>query len=250
MTYASPKRSNADTVNAHYGPSYFAWQRSGGELSAIADRWKFEPFISPDDVVLDFGCGGGYLLSTFLCRGRYGVELNEIARQEAPEDINVYPSIDELPATLLFDVIISHHALEHVDHPLEILQRLRERLKPGGKIVFVVPSESWHKQRAYQSGDINQHLYSWTPLLLGNLFVRAGLRVERAELLCHRWLPKTEKLRRLMPPSFFDSWFFHFGCRSWSAVTRSRQVRIVASRTSEEPGVNAGGHASYEDRRH
>jgi SAM-dependent methyltransferase len=219
----------SEPVNLHYGGSYFAWQRSGGELVASADRWKFEPFIHPDDVVLDFGCGGGYLLATIPCRARYGVELNPTARREAAQRMEVFEEIDRLPADLHFDAIISHHALEHVDYPLDILRKLRERLKPQGTMIFVVPSESWHKQKRYRPGDINQHLHTWTPLLLGNLFVRAGFQVGRVDLLCHRWLPKSEKLRRVVPAAFFDSWLFHFGCWSWSAVTRSRQVRIVAS---------------------
>jgi 2-polyprenyl-3-methyl-5-hydroxy-6-metoxy-1,4-benzoquinol methylase len=89
-----------------------------------------------------------------------------------------------LPESILSDVIISHHALEHVDHPLDILQKLRERLKPGGRIVFVVPSlNPGTNKRGTDLVTVNEHLYTWTPLLLGNLFVRAGLRVERAELL-------------------------------------------------------------------
>ncbi len=227
--------SSMERVNTHYDARYFAWQRSGGEFVAVADRWKFALFVGHKDVVLDFGCGGGYLLSTFPCQARYGVESNPVARGEAARFIHVYANIDELPEQILFDVIISHHALEHVDHPLEILQKLSKKLKPGGKAVFVVPSDTWYQQKMYWHDDINQHLYTWTPLNLGNLFTRAGFHVECAELLCHRWLPKAEKLHQLMPLSFFDSWFFHFCCRSWSAITRSRQVRIVASRPSLRP---------------
>ncbi len=235
MEHLNTARPESQSGNLHYDESYFAWQRSGGELVALVDRWKFEPFISREDVVLDFGCGGGYLLDTFPCRARYGVELNATARREAAQMLHVVEHIDQLPADVCFDVIISHHALEHVDSPLEVLRGLGERLKPGGRIVFVVPSESWHKQKKYRAGDINQHLYTWTPLLAGNLFARAGFVVERVDLLCHRWLPKSEKIRRVMPAAFFDSWFFHLGCWTWSAATRSRQVRIVASRPYEKP---------------
>jgi SAM-dependent methyltransferase len=235
MEDLSKPHATSEAVNVHYDSSYFAWQRSGGELVAIADRWKFERFIHTDDTVLDFGCGGGYLLATFPCRTRYGVELNAVARREAAQVLDVVEDIDQLSPDVQFDVIISHHALEHVDAPLYVLRKLRDKLKMSGKIVFVVPSESWHKQREYRADDINQHLYTWTPLLLGNLFARAGFHVESVDLLCHRWLPKSEKLRRLVPASFFDSRLFHLGCWLWSAVTRSRQIRIVASRSQSEP---------------
>jgi len=212
----------------HYDTSYFAWQRSGGRLSAVLDRWEFEPFVGKDDVVLDFGCGGGYLLAALLCGARYGVELNPEARNEAIKAARVYADIDQLPPQVFFDAIISHHCLEHVDHPLEVLQKLRLRLRPGGKAVFVVPSESWLRQNRYQENDINRHLYTWTPLSLGNLFAHAGFRVERVDLLCHRWLPKAHKIYPLVSPSVFRSL-----CKIWAWLTRIRLVRIVATRPAD-----------------
>jgi SAM-dependent methyltransferase len=224
--------STAQSCNPHYDESYFAWQSSSGQLMANLERWKFTPFVKPADVVLDFGCGGGYILAGLPCKEKYGVEVNPIARMEAERIVKVHATVDDLPADLIFDVIISHHALEHVDNPLHELERLKCRLKPEGKMVFVVPSEIWLKQRAYRPGDISQHLYTWTPLSLGNLFARAGLVVESAELLRHRTLPKTVLLYPLMPDSVF-----HFGCRLWAGLTRTRQIRIVASRPA---GANGG----------
>jgi SAM-dependent methyltransferase len=215
--------------NPHYDASYFAWQCSGGELSAVLDRWEFEPFVGRDDVVLDFGCGGGYLLEALPCYARYGVEPNPEARKQALKAARVYSDLDELPQNIFFDTIISHHCLEHVDHPLNVLRKLRSRLKPGGKLVFVVPSESWQKQKAYQANDINQHLYTWTPLSLGNLFAQAGFIIERVDLLCHRWLPKAHKIY-----PFISLQAVRALCKFWGLVTRTRLVRIVASRPATD----------------
>jgi SAM-dependent methyltransferase len=213
----------------HYDASYFAWQleHSGGSASALFDSWKFEPFLRPSDVLLDFGCGGGFLLRALSCKSKYGVEVNAVARKEASLYGDVYAEIEDLPAGIRFDVIISHHALEHVDSPLEVLRKLGARLKQGGKLVFVVPSEEWHRQKSYRTGDINQHLYTWTPLSLGNLFARAGFLVEQAELLRHRWPPKVRVFHRFLPDPMF-----HLLCRAWGSLTRNRQIRIVASKSA------------------
>jgi SAM-dependent methyltransferase len=213
----------------HYDASYFAWQRAGGVLSAVLDRWEFEQFIGRDDAVLDFGCGGGYLLAALPCGARYGIELNLEARREAMKVAKVYADIDELPHDVLFDAIVSHHCLEHVDHPLEVLQKLRSRLKPGGKMVLVVPSESWVRQKVYRENDINRHLYAWTPLSLGNLFAHAGFRVERVDLLCHRWLPKVHRIYPLVSLPVF-----RLLCKIWAWLTRIRLIRIVASRQATD----------------
>jgi SAM-dependent methyltransferase len=209
------------TSGSYYDAAYFAWQSPGGVLSAQLDSWKFQPFIMNGDVVLDFGCGGGYLISALSCRERYGIEVNLAAREVASRRIQAYASLDDLPSQIKVDVVISHHALEHVEHPMQTLRDIGERLKPNGKVVFVVPSETWHKQRTFVSADINQHLY-----ILGNLFKHAGFRVESVDLLCYRWLPKSQKLSRWLPRAAF-----HLLCRLWAMLTGSRQIRIVASKS-------------------
>ena len=54
---------------------YFKWQSHVGIFGAIANRIKFEELIKPNQKVLDFGCGGGYMLSTFENIEKFGVEL-------------------------------------------------------------------------------------------------------------------------------------------------------------------------------
>ena len=49
-------------ISNHYDDKYFVWQASIGEFSGWADLPKFKNYISKTDDVLDFGCGGGYLL--------------------------------------------------------------------------------------------------------------------------------------------------------------------------------------------
>ena len=49
----------------HYNKFYFNWQSEVGLFGAIANQIKFKTFIKSNQKVLDFGCGGGYMLSTF-----------------------------------------------------------------------------------------------------------------------------------------------------------------------------------------
>ena len=129
-----------------------------------------------------------------------------------------------------------HLRLPSLDHPLLQLERIRARLNRNGKVVLVVPSELWLKQRAYRSSDINQHLYTWTPQSLGNLFTRAGFVVERVEMLRHRLLPRTLTVYRMVPKRLF-----HYCCNAWGMLTRTRQIRIVATKGSEmDSGPSCG----------
>jgi 2-polyprenyl-3-methyl-5-hydroxy-6-metoxy-1,4-benzoquinol methylase len=83
--------------------------------------------------VLDFGCGGGYLLTALPARRKPGIETNPTARREAEtQDLEVYPSLDELSVEQSFTCVISSHMLEHVPNPFNALSAMRRFLSPKG----------------------------------------------------------------------------------------------------------------------
>jgi len=57
-----------DLVSTHYDKKYFDWQVSIGEFDGWANLCKFIKYISHDSEVLDFGCGGGFLLKNIKCK--------------------------------------------------------------------------------------------------------------------------------------------------------------------------------------
>jgi SAM-dependent methyltransferase len=212
----------SDTKNAHYDEAYFSWQEKVGNFGGTANQIKFREFIKPTDKVVDFGAGGGFLLSKLNCAEKIGVEINPIARAHAAKLGNrMLESLDELPDDYA-DVIVSNHALEHIDFPLSHLQRAWRKLKPGGLIVFVVPCE----QVGYKwvAGDVNFHIYSWGPMCFGNLFTRAGFDVIEAKPFYHKWPPNFVLVHKLL------GWrIFHVVCRIWGHLARHYiQVRCIA----------------------
>ena len=63
---------------------------------------------------------------------RVGVEANPVARAAAVErGLDVRASLDEVPQGWA-DIVYSHHVLEHVLAPFDVLVALREALRPGG----------------------------------------------------------------------------------------------------------------------
>ena len=126
----------------HYDEKYFDWQSSIGEFGGWANQTKFNDYIASNSDVLDFGCGGGFLLSGLQCGKKIGVEPNKSAAETAKsKGIEVFHSVADVPDDYV-DVIISNNALEHALHPLEELRSLYGKLRRGGKIIFVVPCES------------------------------------------------------------------------------------------------------------
>ena len=153
-----------------------------------------------------------------------GVEVNESAVKNAMGyGIQVFRSVKEVPDDYV-DVIISNNALEHTLHPLYELTSLFNKLKEGGKIIFVVPCESikW----SYDPNDIHHHLYSWSPSAIGNLFTEAGFSVLESRPYIHKWPPKYKIIAKYGGRSLFE-----VACRIYGRIERSwYQVRLVAEK--------------------
>lgn len=215
-------------TDSHYDAAYFRWQAAHGEFGGWANLGKFASFISPESRVLDFGCGGGFLLKNLMCREKIGVEINPHARAVALENIDrVYASAADVPAASV-DVIISNNALEHTPEPLSVLKALYRNLVPGGLIVFVVPCESISNK--YRPDDINQHLFSWSPMCAGNLFAAAGFNVIEARAYIHKWPPLAALISR-----FGKRFLFDLACRIYGHMERSWfQVRVVAQKPDDK----------------
>ena len=223
MPMTQPLSATSTGGSSYYSEKYFSWQAPIGEFGGWANVTKFRDFIKPSDRLIDYGCGGGYLLSRIECAERVGIEINPAARETARGmGIRAVGSAAEI-ADGWADVIISNHALEHTTRPLDELKDLLPKLKVGGKAVFFVPCESI--RCAYRPGDVNQHLYSWSPMNLGNLFTLAGFRVETVEPFLHKW-PRRYRFWSRFGRGVFDcvSRIYARWERTWF------QVRVIAYR--------------------
>lgn len=211
--------------SGHYDEKYFAWQKQVSEFGAWANRYKFLDYIKTTDRILDFGCSAGGLLGGITCAKKFGVEPNPAAASDARKILDcVYESSSELP-TEFVDLVISNHALEHTLHPLAELKNLHRCLVPNGKIVIVVPCENI--TRAYVPKDINHHLYSWSPMCLGNLLDEVGFSVIACEPYIHKWPPLYRYWAKLGWP------IFNLLCRITGQLRRDWfQVRAIAVKSS------------------
>src|SRR5215470_19433637 len=146
-----PEYGTTDHYLGAQGAAYFAWQSAGGAFGAQINRRKFAAYIRATDVVLDFGCGGGFLLASLACAERIGVEINPLARAHAASlGLRCYADMTPVPDASV-DVIVSDHALEHVPYPLAALREWHRLLKPGGRAIVVTPIDDWH--RPYRPDD-------------------------------------------------------------------------------------------------
>jgi SAM-dependent methyltransferase len=206
----------------HYDDAYFKWQNTAAAVGADLNKAKFLPFLDKSHQrVLDFGCGSGALLMALPVAERVGIEINPAAVECAKKaGIEVHNYLNEIPANSI-DAIISNHAIEHVEAPLDTLREMVRVLKPGGLAILVVPCD--RPDYPFALDDPDFHLYSWSAGNFGNLARAAGLEVLEARRIWHRWLPKTPQLRAVVGPRLFDAL-----CSFYGFLRRDRtQVRLV-----------------------
>jgi SAM-dependent methyltransferase len=130
--------------------------------------------------IADVGCGTGGMTQMLARFGRVtGVDEAAEAREYcARRGVGDVVSLDEWERTnTLYDLVTAFDVVEHVEDDLSFVAGLRERLRPGGRIVVTVPAypalwsvfdEMNHHQRRYTRGPLTK--------LLG----AAGFVVERA----------------------------------------------------------------------
>jgi SAM-dependent methyltransferase len=194
----------------HYDADYFAWQNQHIDLKSRIKVRRFAPYVRPADTVLDFGCAGGGMLGALPGARKIGVEINDVARQAAVSDYGIdgYKSLAEVPDGVA-DVVVSNHTLEHIAAPYDALCQLKSKLKPNGLLVLVLPIDDWRAQRRWDSHDINRHLYTWTPLNLGNLLDEAGFRPEEMRIIHRTLMRGVDKFAKLPDPLFEGvSWLY------------------------------------------
>lgn len=111
--------------------------------------------------VLDFGCGLGHQAACLA--SRYGTDVVglDLPRQnlmdhwtELKERFPL-PNLTyttELPANRLFDVVYSCGSFEHFSDPVEILNKMRSRLKHDGKLVISFAEPWWSNSGSHMDG--------------------------------------------------------------------------------------------------
>lgn len=139
---------------------------------------KFQKFIDTSDSVLEYGAGLGWNLKGINAAQKVAFDTAEsLANHYDLGDIT-FVSEEKLLHRKIFDVIICHHVLEHVENPYAFLRNLQKYANESTKIIVCVPSEV---QSRYNNGvkafDKDFHLYTWNLNTLANLLTNTGYKI-------------------------------------------------------------------------
>ena len=135
-------------------------------LESVIERVARPP---KDARILEVGAGTGHNLAMLSKFGRIeATEMDKKARELASKRLGrpvtdaALPDLSAWPEDH-FDMVALLDVLEHVPDDTTALEAIRERLKPGGKLLVTVPANKWmwsahdlahHHHRRYRRGEL------------------------------------------------------------------------------------------------
>ena len=168
---------------------------------------RIRPFIHGE--LCEVGCGIGNITQFLLNQQRVvGIEpeaeFAQLARRRFADHRNVVIerfTLEQCPndkvAAESFDTVICINVLEHIEQDVEALGRMKQLVRPGGRVVIFVPAH----MSLYGSLDrALGHCRRYSRRSLARVFSQAGLSVGRSFYMnavgCFGWLWSGRILRR------------------------------------------------------
>ena len=201
LVYVSPRLQGQALLDV-YGADY--WKSDNPKLRGYADYAReaalylktyekrmtlVRRWLPANARILDVGCAAGYFLRVAQRHGHdvYGVEMSAAIAHEAEkalgsDRIHVGTLDDAIAAKNWrngsFDLVTMWDVVEHIPEPQPVLRRIRELLKPDGKLLLETQNvtsrwarllgKRWHHYKH------DEHLYHFNPGTLRRLLADCG----------------------------------------------------------------------------
>jgi SAM-dependent methyltransferase len=113
------------------------------------DRLTLERML-PNEQVLELGCATGYM-TNYLTHELHcqvvGVDISAKVHATIAGDLNHADTWKKIKSHGRFDTVLASNVIEHLTDTMYQLKQIRSVLKPGGRLVIVVPNICWWRSR-------------------------------------------------------------------------------------------------------
>ena len=210
------------------GPSLGLWRAA--EVAVLREQVYERP-------ILDLGCGDGLVTSQVLQRVEIGLDPDERVLKRAAQR-GVYERFEAVPAEEMrlpdasIGTVVSNSVLEHLPRLDAVLEAVARVLRPGGRLIFTVPTEAFSKwlvlpvarYAAWRNLQLC-HLNLWPMEWWVSRLERVGLEVEEVRpYLRHELVFMWDALELLQ-----QIWIFHRRLVGivWQSIPPSMMDRIA-----------------------
>jgi SAM-dependent methyltransferase len=177
-------------------PPTWAWRAAGALVGkTLASRFVWLPPFVPGGTLVEVGCAtGGYLAEMRDLGWRVvGIEPSERAVDAARSlhqlDVRLGTLEEAALPDAVADVVVMRMVLEHVRDPRRTLVGARRILKPGGRLLALVPNAGSLEARLFggdwYAWDLPRHLSHFTPRTLATMLGEAGFARVRVRHLAN-----------------------------------------------------------------
>ncbi len=188
-----------------YPPEYHAFDFSAEKFGlAFTVRRRLEARrllrfcrgLAPDARILDVGCGDGFHLKLLRDFGAptwqlEGVDTSDLAvaagrRAGLVMHQGAVETLDHLHGR--YDMALLIATVEHVAHPVQVLDSVRKLLRPGGRVAVVTDNAAAWSRRLFEGRHwggyhFPRHFHLFTPPALRQAASLAGLSVVRLDTI-------------------------------------------------------------------
>jgi SAM-dependent methyltransferase len=270
-------RPSSDEFERMYPDTYhaFAFDDEGfGVVHDVRERLEARRLtrwlrgVPPGARVLDVGCGDGFHLDVLRRRSKVGYDLSGIdldkraVSRATGRGLLVEEGALETSSVSLgsVDCALLIQTIEHVEDPLALLRAIRERLRPGGRLIVVTDNTGsfdfrWFGSRWWGGYHFPRHLHLFDQRSLRTMAAEAGFDIAALDtmvspvnwvysirnlLVDHRaprWLVDQFSLRT--PVSLAIATIWDLGNRLFGrgALLRADLRRPTSDVTQLEPGT-------------
>ena len=183
-------------------------KRFAGTLAYRKQIWNvlvhdfFQKYVSPDDAVVDLGCGYGEFINTVQCAKKFAMDLNPDARKYLAPSVQFLDQDCASPWQLenaTLNVVFTSNFFEHLPDKGALGQTLGEIfrcLAPGGKLIAIGPNI---KYLAGEYWDFWDHYLALTEKSLSEGLINRGFEIREC---VGKFLPYTMVDQRQYPGVF------------------------------------------------
>jgi SAM-dependent methyltransferase len=213
-------RPTGDTIGAAYPPGYEPYRKAiEDQTTNPAVRWLRHRQLRTRCVqvtrlatsgrLLDVGCSTGLFLNEMqrygqweLCGVEPSAEAARYARERFGLDVRQGRLEDAAFGEVCFDIITLWDVLEHLPDPGAAVERMRDLLAPGGRVILSVPNLDSIDARLFGPWwtgiDPPRHFSVFRRCDLARLLTERGLQVERMYCFYGRYTTFAASLRLLL----------------------------------------------------
>lgn len=194
--------------NNYYNKKYFEFQKSIGQFAVLMFSDFYNKHINKNMKVVDFGCGGGYLLENIRCKQKIGIEINKILHDDLrAKGIIPYENLSSIKDGEI-DVFIMHSVIGHLKNPLEVVHQMKKKLNDKGIVIVYLVHDNYNFDLL---NDINNIYFSFSRRNIRNVFNSKKFKLVYHKHYTSSWPPYYRKIYQYFGKKIFKIISFCFG---------------------------------------